>query len=133
MTKEELMQVYYMDKEIAAWKEELEKITMRAQPSAVRFGGFCKSKGKPADKTADIATELAETERKIREKLVELERERIKVMNYILNIEDPQTRLIFKLRCLNLLSWNAVADRVGGMNSEDSVKKRFYRHLKNCG
>ncbi len=132
MTKEELMQVYYMDKEIATWKEELEKLRRHTQPSAVRLTGFCRARGSLADKTADIAVEMAETERKIREKLLELEREKIKVMNYILGIEDPQTRLIFKLRCLNLLSWNAVADKVGGMNSEDSVKKRFYRHLKNC-
>ncbi len=81
---------------------------------------------------AEIAVKTAEIKRKIEEKLLELEKAKNEVTGYILGIDDCQTRLIFKLRCLNLLSWNAVADQVGGMNSEDSVKKRFYRYLERC-
>lgn len=133
MTKEELMQVYYLNKEIAAWKEELERIRSTPEISAMGVGVKTRGYGKYADKVADTAVSIAETEQKIRKKLVELEEARSKVTNYILAIDDCQTRLIFKLRCLDLLNWNAVADKVGGMNSEYSVKKRFYRYLENCG
>lgn len=133
MTKEELMQVYYLNKEIAAWKEELERIRSTPEISAMGVGVKTRSYGKYADKVADTAVSIAETEQKIRKKLVELEEARSKVTNYILAIDDCQTRLIFKLRCLDLLNWNAVADKVGGMNSEYSVKKRFYRYLEKCG
>lgn len=133
MTKEELMQVYYLNKEIAAWREELERI--RSTPEISAMGACIKTRGygRYADKVADTAVSIAETEQKIRKKLVELEEARSKVTNYILAIDDCQTRLIFKLRCLDLLNWNAVADKVGGMNSEYSVKKRFYRYLEKCG
>lgn len=131
MTKEELMQVYYLNKEIAAWKEELERIRSISGVSAVRIGEGRGSK-KNADRVAEAAISIAKTEQKIRNKLIELENARSKITSYILNIEDCQTRLIFKLRCLNMMSWNDVADTVGGMNSEYSVKKRFYRYLEKC-
>lgn len=133
MTKEKLMQVYYIDKEITAWKKELEKIRAAREVSAVRLTGVPGRKSAICDKVAENAAAAADTERKIRQKLLELEKARNEVTNYILSIPDCQTRLIFKLRCLNLLSWNAVADEIGGMNSEYSVKKRFYRYLESCG
>lgn len=115
MTKEKLMEVYYIQKEINSWQEELEKMEEEEKHSAKK------------------SEQRARLEQKIKRKVAELERIKNEVTSYILDIDDCQTRLIFKLRCLNLLSWNAVADRVGGMNSEDSVKKRFYRYLEKCG
>lgn len=130
MTKEDLMKAYYIEKEIASWKEELKDNTYI---SGVDMSKIRSSKGKMYDKVSDMAIKSAETKRKITKKLIELENAKCEITEYILNIDDPQTRLIFKLRCLNLLNWNEVADRVGGMNSEYSVKKRFYRYLEKCG
>lgn len=118
MTKDDLMQVYYIDKEISSWKRELDAMTSRS-----RFAG----------RNEKDSAKAVETERKITRKLAELEAAKEKIIDFIMNIDDCQTRLIFMLRCLNMLSWNAVADEVGGMNSEDSVKKRFYRYLEKCG
>ena len=132
MTIDELMQVYYLNKEIAAWKEELERIRSISGMSAMRVGAGIRGKGKYADKVAETAISIAQAEQKIKRKLIELEKARSEITNYILDIDDCQTRLIFKLRCLDLKNWNDVADEVGGMNSEDSVKKRFYRYLKKC-
>lgn len=132
MTKEDLMQVYYIDKEITSWKNELESIRRASVVSGTKWGVYGKTKGVNSDKVSEIAVKTAETQRKIEQKLLELEKVKNEVTSYILSIDDCQTRLIFKLRCLNLLSWNAVADQVGGMNSEDSVKKRFYRYLEKC-
>lgn len=103
MTKNDLMQVYYLDREIESWLEDS------------RYMKDC------ADRE------------QIERKLCELKDKRNEIINFILSIDDPQTRLIVKLRCFNLLSWNAVADRIGGMNSEYTVKKRFYRFLKKAG
>ncbi len=132
MTKEDLMQVYYIDKEITSWKNELESIRNASVISGTKWRAGGRPKGIGSDKVAEIAVKTAEIKRKIEEKLLELEKAKNEVTGYILSIDDCQTRLIFKLRCLNLLSWNAVADQVGGMNSEDTVKKRFYRYLEKC-
>ena len=132
MKREELMKVYYLDKEIAEWKEEIRRIRESTLPRSPIPGAVFKSNGNYADTVAKAATLIADTERKIKSKLLELEMARSEIVGYIMSIDDCQTRLIFKLRCLDNMSWNQVADKVGGMNSEYSVKKRFYRHLEKC-
>lgn len=132
MKREELMKVYYLDKEIAEWKEEIKRIRESTMPRSPRPGTVLKMNGNYEDKVAKAATLIADTERKIKSKLLELEMARSEIVGYIMSIDDCQTRLIFKLRCLDNMSWNQVADKVGGMNSEYSVKKRFYRYLEKC-
>lgn len=132
MTKEKLIQVYYIDKEIAVWKSELERVRADAYSIKYKYSPFSKSKKGITDIVAENAIKITELENKIEDRIWELEELKNEVSDYILSIEDPQTRLIFMLRCLKMLSWNAVADKVGGMNSEYSVKKRFYRHLEKC-
>lgn len=51
------------------------------------------------------------------------------IMTFIRGIEDPQMGLIVQLRFVDCLSWNDVADRIGGGNSESSVKKAFQRYM----
>ena len=99
MNANDLMQVYYLDKEIQSWKSD-----------------------------ENIKEPLLRD--KVSEKIAELENKKAEILDFIFNIDDSQTRLIFKLRCLDLLSWNKVADVIGGMNSEYTVKKRFYRYLQ---
>ena len=132
MRKEDLMKVYYLNKEITEWKDEIKRIRESAGPRGVRYDMVRGSKGKCTDIVGDVAAMMADTEKKIRQKMAELENARNEIVRYIMSIDDSQTRLIFKLRCLNNMNWNQVADRVGGMNSEYSVKKRFYRYLENC-
>lgn len=103
MTKNDLKQVYYLDKEIESWIDDMTYVKDGAR------------------------------KKQIEKRLSELKEKRQEVVNFIMSIEDPQIRLIVKLRCFNLLSWNAVADRIGGMNSEYTVKKRFYRFLEKAG
>ena len=103
MTKADLLKAYYLVKEIEIWTEERKEVKSSYQ------------------------------KQKINKKLTELKRKRSEVLNFIMSIDDPQIRLIAKLRCINGLTWNAVADKVGGMNSEYTVKKRFYRFLEKTG
>ena len=103
MTANDLMQAYYLEKEIESWQSDEEMLK--------EMNGFSKVNGK----------------------IKELKQKKEDILNFIMGIDDSQTRLIFKLRCFDMLSWNAVADRIGGMNSEYTVKKRFYRYLKKKG
>ena len=66
--------------------------------------------------------------------LSELELELLETVNsveeYIKSVEDSHMRRIITLRVIDGLSWNKVADRIGGSNTEDSVKKAFYRFME---
>lgn len=66
--------------------------------------------------------------------LCELELELLETINkveaFIADINDSHMRRIIRLRFIDGLPWADVARRVGG-NTEDSVKKMFYRFLEN--
>ena len=66
--------------------------------------------------------------------LSELEMELLETLNdveiFITSIKDSHIRRIVNLRVIDNLSWNEVARRIGG-NTEDSVKKAFYRFMEN--
>ncbi len=53
-----------------------------------------------------------------------------KVEEFIASLEDSRMRRIINLRFIEGLSWNKVADRIGGGNTEDSIKKAFYRFME---
>ena len=67
--------------------------------------------------------------------LASLEMELMETLNqveeFIASVEDSRMRRIITLRFIDNLSWNKVADRIGGNNTEDSVKKAFYRFMEN--
>lgn len=67
--------------------------------------------------------------------LSELEMELLETLNeveeFIASIKDSHIRRIISLRVVNGLSWNKVANHIGGGNTEDSVKKAFYRFMDN--
>jgi hypothetical protein len=52
-----------------------------------------------------------------------------KVEEFISSIDDSRMRRIINLRVVEGLSWQQVANRIGG-NTEDSVKKAFYRFME---
>ena len=53
-----------------------------------------------------------------------------KVEEFIASVDDSRMRRIITLRFIDNLSWNKVADRIGGNNTEDSVRKAFTRFME---
>lgn len=52
------------------------------------------------------------------------------IEKFLNGIEDSFIRRIINLRVIEQLSWNKVADKMGGYNTEDSVRMAFERFLK---
>lgn len=67
--------------------------------------------------------------------LSELEMELLETLNevetFIASVEDSHMRRIISLRVVDGLSWNKVADHIGGGNTDDSVRKAFDRFMEN--
>ena len=64
---------------------------------------------------------------------LKVERSKNDVETFISNVEDSRIRRILHWRYIENLSWNQVADRMGGGNSEDCAKKALQRFFKkNC-
>lgn len=52
------------------------------------------------------------------------------VEKFIASVSDSRIRRIINLRFLEDMSWNQVADRIGGGNTEDSVRKAYKRYVE---
>lgn len=51
------------------------------------------------------------------------------VLDFIESIDDSHMRMIITYRIIENYSWGQVADAMRGGNTEDSVKKAFYRFM----
>ena len=133
MTKSDLEQIYYLNRELKMWETELERVRCKSLvgsplPSNSRVSGV-------SDKVADRAERIIELENRIIAKRDEIQRLRDEAVEYIYSIPDSLTRQIIYYRCVSLMSWRRVAYEVGGNNTEENVKKIYYRFFgkqKSC-
>lgn len=65
---------------------------------------------------------LENRESMVRGQIIEIER-------FISSISDSFVRRIVMLRVVDGLTWNEIADKIGGGNTENSVKKIYQRYL----
>ena len=52
------------------------------------------------------------------------------VEQFLTTITDSRMRRIINLRFIDGLSWNNVADKIGGGNTEDSIRMAFNRFME---
>lgn len=123
MTRRELNQIYYINREIEMWQRELDDITSLQSP---KLDGIPKGTG-ISDSTAAKAVKAAPVIDKINELLAELQIKRQEIYEYIATIDDSLMRQIILYRCLSLCTWKEVATYVGGGNTADSVRMMFMR------
>ena len=60
----------------------------------------------------------------------ELTKKLLEVEEYIEGIEDSRVRTIIRLRYIEGMTWQQVADYMGGEHTEDSVRKAAGRFLE---
>ena len=128
MTKAELEQIYYLNRELKLWETELERVRCKSLvgsplPSNSHGSGV-------SDKVADRAERIIELENRIIAKRDEIQRLRDEAVEYIYSIPDSLTRQIIYYRCVSLMSWRRVAYEVGGYNTAESVRKIYDRFFE---
>ena len=129
MTKKELSQLYYLSKEIKAKEEQLEQLKAIAESTTAQLSDMPHANG-ANDKIGKTAAEIADIKALIQLKIQEYWHEYNRLMRYINDIDDSLVRQIMTLRYINGMTWNAVADTIGG-NTDDSVRKMHDRYLLN--
>lgn len=67
---------------------------------------------------------------RIEDKYTELLELQNDVEEYIESITDSRMRRIIRMRFIDKLTWNQVADNIGGGNTEDSVRMAFNRFIE---
>lgn len=128
MTKEELKQIYYLNKEVRMWQKELERYQCKSlvksqEITGMPFGGGI------SDGTARLACDMAEIDAIIKGKLAEIQIQRKKIIEYISGLNDSLLRQIVFLRNVSCMSWNEIAREIGGNNTENSVRMMYNRNI----
>lgn len=129
MTKKEISQVYFLNREIEMWQRELEQLRSGGLQSP-KLNGMPRA-GKISDPTGDKASEEANIELMIESLLERVKFARKEIYNYISSLDDSLLRQIIMYRCVSLCKWGEVAIYVGGNNTAESVRKIFDRHFEN--
>lgn len=128
VTKSELEQIYYLNRELKMWETELERVRCKSLVGSPLPGN---SHGSGvSDKVADRAERIIELENRIIAKRDEIQRLRDEAVEYIYGIPDSLTRQIVYYRCVSLMNWRRVAYEVGGNNTEESVRQVYSRFMR---
>ena len=126
MTKEELKQIYYINKEIIMWQKELDRLQCKSLVKGQEITDMPFGSG-TSDKVADLAIEIVDTKAVIKGMLAEIQIQRRKIIDYIEGIDDSLLRQVMFLRNVSCMSWNQVANELG--KTETCVKKLYSRHF----
>ena len=107
MTKEELSKYYYLKQEIKQIEDKIEEIDstfMRA--SLINCEKFERKLSNPQEKRMIL---IEKYEQKLEIAINKSIEELIKIEEFINSIEDPENRMIFRYRYIELKSWNEIS------------------------
>lgn len=135
MTKEELSQLQYLNREIELLQSRL--LGLESTPKQM-FGCVKGSATSPpynlhsitvSGYDDDLAQEIGEVKAEIKSMLRRCLRERARLEQYIAAAPDSEMRMILGLRYINGLSWGQVAAHISSYATESSIKMAVQRFL----
>lgn len=129
MTKNELSRLIYLNKETEYLKMRITELECAAESRQTRITGMPRAIGF-SDRIASYTAEIAELKGLLDQNLSKCFSELNRLKGYIENIEDSEIRMIMTLRYVNGLSWRQIAAKISHYASEDSVRMRHNRYLK---
>lgn len=127
MTRKELSQLYYLQKEIRSDEQRLVDLETAATSITANLSGM-PGGGRRSDKTA-IAAEIADLKAIIQAKRDMCVARYNQIMRYVAGIDDSMMRQIITLRNLDMLTWRQIAQKIGGGNTEDGVRMAYNRFV----
>ena len=126
MTKEELSKYYYLKQEIKQIEDKIKEIDstfMRA--SLINCEKFEKKLSNPQEKRMIL---IEKYEQKLEIAINKSIEELIKIEEFINSIEDPENRMIFRYRYIELKSWNEISSLIH--ISRSAIFERHNKILK---
>ena len=126
MTKEELSKYYYFKQEIKQIEDKIKEIDstfMRA--SLINCERFERKLSSPQEKRMIL---IEKYEQKLEIAINKSIEELIKIEEFINSIEDPENRMIFRYRYIELKSWNEISSLIH--ISRSAIFERHNKILK---
>ena len=126
MTKEKLSKYYYLKQEIKQIEDKIKEIDstfMRA--SLINCEKFERKLSNPQEKRMIL---IEKYEQKLEIAINKSIEELIKIEEFINSIEDPENRMIFRYRYIELKSWNEISSLIH--ISRSAIFERHNKILK---
>lgn len=129
LTKDELSQLRYLDKEIKYLKRQIERLSYEIQNVNQIISDTPKGSNNQ-NKTESIAIDLADYKSLLEVNVRRYWQEKEKIERFIGSLEDSKLRLIMRLRYINCLRWQEIAFEIG--HYDESYPRRLHnKFLKN--
>ena len=125
-TRKDFKQLYYIEKEIAAYREERNLLGARGAKSTQVLSDMPRSSG-ISRKVEDAALDAVEVDEVIAYAIKKRETEKAKLLGEIGKVEDSEMRLILFHRYVQCLPWRRVAKLLN--STPEAVRnkdKRFF-------
>lgn len=126
LDKKEINEIFYINKSIKSINLELAELR-QMNPYKKNIISDMPRGGEIKDQTVEYINNTMMLEDLLNYNLKKLQLERQKIEDFIEKIEDPQVRLIMRLRCINNMSWYAIGDEVG--LDRRTASKKFYSYF----
>ena len=126
MTKKELSQLYYLNREIEQLQARLTELESLATSCTANITGMPRANG-ISDKIGKYAAEIADLKSLLDLNLKKCFYELNRLNRYIQSVDDSEMRMILSLRYVNGLCWEQVAASISVYASGDSVRKAHDR------
>ena len=131
MTRHDLEKVYWLKRELKMWEDRLKELYADMSQDTVAPDGMPHSvTNRVSNPTENKAVEIADHIDLIKGKQAEIRVAIRDVEAFIVSIEDPLIRQIVELRCVYLLPWENVAEKVGSTATAENMRQIYHRFLK---
>ena len=131
MTLSDLNQHLELREQLNKANEMLTALRDAEYPGSPKMDGMPHASG-VSDKVGDLAVEIADLTGEIKMLQAKITEAEKPIEEFITEIHDAQTRMVFRLRFMRCCTWKEVAALIRGGNTEASVKTICYRYLESC-
>jgi len=129
MTRQKIEEWHWLRARAEQLRKQLIEFDGWIYPKSPDWSG--KAKVSSAEPMLDrLVPEMIERQERLRQRLGATEKELKEVETFVELNADIQERVIIEYRARDRLRWQEIAERIGGNNTEDSIKKIYYRFFK---
>ena len=125
----ELNQLHRLKGFIAQEQDRLDDLRASLELKSPILSDMPKAQG-ARDKLGETVPKIVDETQLIEQNIAMCTELRNKLITFIYKIDDLKIRQVFILRFIEDLPWMEVADRIGGRETESSVKNAVYRYVE---
>lgn len=130
MTFEDLLSVHSINIEIKKIQEEIQRLREQNFFKPNIISDMPKG-GTGKDMLVEYAEESKRLDDMLNYSLARLQKKRTEIEEFISTIEDNETRLIVRLRCINNMDWQQIGGELG--MDRRTASRKFYAYMEKEG